>query len=197
MELLSCKLHHTSNKTQQNFTFFRLLSACDLDANAAVLLARSISAAGNLESLDLSQNRCGDAGTVALCRALKGNTKLRKLNLRQNDIGIRGGRELGEMLSSPNLCLQKLNISWNCIKGQGAAALCRGLAENKFLQRLDASWNYFREDSALELGNSLARNKSLLHVNLEHCGVNDVAAVSLSAVETFAGVCLISPLQRY
>jgi Ran GTPase-activating protein (RanGAP) involved in mRNA processing and transport len=134
---------------------------------------------------------------VALCRALKGNTKLRKLNLRQNEIGIRGGRELGEMLSSPNLRLQKLNISWNCIKGQGSAALCSGLGENKFLQRLDASWNYFREDSALELGNALARNKSLLHINLEHCGVNDVAAVSLSVVESFTDIYLISPRPRY
>ena len=124
---------------------FRCLSGCDLDAAAAVLLSRAFSVAANLESLDLSQNRCGDNGTVAICRALSGNTKLVKLNLRQNEIGTRGGKEIGEMLASKGLRLKKLNVSWNSIRGQGASALCKALGDNKFVQRLDASWNFLGE----------------------------------------------------
>jgi Ran GTPase-activating protein (RanGAP) involved in mRNA processing and transport len=149
-----------------------------------MLLSRAISVAGNLESLDLSQNRCGDQGTMAICRALKGNSRLLKLNLRQNDIGMRGGKEIGEMLASTDLRLRKLNVSWNSIKGSGAAAMCKGLSHNKFLHNLDASWNYFREDSALEMGNALACNRALQHINLEHCGVSDVAAVGHSPLSS-------------
>ena len=115
---------------------------------------------------------------MAICRALKASTRLLKLNFRQNDIGACGGKEIGEMLVSTDFRLRKLNVSWNSIKGQGSAAICRGLSRNKFLEHLDASWNCFSDAAALELGNALACNQSLQRANLEHCGVNDVAAVS-------------------
>jgi Ran GTPase-activating protein (RanGAP) involved in mRNA processing and transport len=171
--------------------FSRLLSGCNLDTAAAMLLSRAISVAGNLESLDLSENRCGDQGTMAICRALKGNSRLLKLNLRQNEIGVRGGKEIGEMLASSDLRLRKLNVSWNSIKGSGAAAMFRGLCHNKFLHHLDASWNFFREESALELGNALAFNQALQHINLEHCGVSDVAAVRHSSLSYY---CIMIPI---
>jgi hypothetical protein len=164
-------------ETVSRVMIVRSLSGCDLDAAAAILLSRAFSVAVNLESLDLSQNRCGDHGTVAVCRSLMGNTKLLKLNLRQNEIGSRGGKGIGEMLASPGLRLRKLNVSWNSIRGHGASALFKALGDNKSVQLLDASWNFVGEKCAVELGNALASNKSMLNVNLQHCGLNDVAAV--------------------
>jgi Ran GTPase-activating protein (RanGAP) involved in mRNA processing and transport len=149
-----------------------------LDAAAAVLLARALAAAVNLETLDISQNKCGDNGAVAICHALKGNTRLLKLNLRQNEIGARGGKEIGDLLACPGLRLKKLNVSWNSIRGYGSSALCRAVGANVYLQRLDISWNIVGEESALQLGDALARNKSMFYLNLEHCGINDVSAVS-------------------
>jgi Ran GTPase-activating protein (RanGAP) involved in mRNA processing and transport len=154
------------------------LSGCDLDASAAILLSRALAVAANLQTLDLSQNKCGDSGTLAICHALKGSTSLLKLNLHQNGIGARGGQEIGELLSFSGLRLKKLNVSWNSIRGHGASALCRAVGSNMYLQRLDASWNFLGENSASELGDALARNNSLLYLNLEHCGFNDVSAVS-------------------
>ena len=153
------------------------MSGCELDAAAAVLLSRAISVAANLESLDLSQNRFGDHGSVAICRALTCNTKLLKLNLRHNEIGSRGGKEVGDMLASAGVKLRKLNVSWNSIHGRGASALFKALCVNKYIQHLDASWNFLGERSAVELGDALASNASMLSVNLQHCGLNDVAAV--------------------
>jgi Ran GTPase-activating protein (RanGAP) involved in mRNA processing and transport len=156
----------------------RYLSCCELDAAAAVLLARALAAAVNLETLDISQNKCGDNGAVAICHALKGNTRLLKLNLRQNEIGARGGKEIGDLLACPGLRLKKLNVSWNSIRGYGSSALCRAVGANVHMQRLDISWNIVGEESASELGDALARNKSMFYLNLEHCGINDVSAVS-------------------
>jgi len=52
----------------------------------------------------------------------------------QNEIGLRGGKEIGDMLSSPDLRLKKLNVSWNSIRGHGAAVMCKALATNRCMQ---------------------------------------------------------------
>jgi hypothetical protein len=153
------------------------IAGCDLDSTAAALLAQAISIAHNLELLDVSDNKCGDSGAVAICRSLRDSPTLKTLNLQNNRIGVRGGREIGAMLGSPAMRLKKLNVSWNNIRGAGADAICRAIGSSMFLKQLQASWNAFGESTALELGDALSTNKSLLKLDLAHCGLNDVSAV--------------------
>ena len=50
-----------------------------------------------------------------LCHTLCDNSSITDLNLSRNEIGIKGGIALGEMLQQ-NDTLRMLDLSWNCIR---------------------------------------------------------------------------------
>ena len=89
-----------------------------------------------LQILKLEGLNLRDKGCKIVCKALKKNKTLIDLNLAKNN--IEGNKTLSSYISSTN-SLQKLDLHWNLIRGQGANSLCSALCNNSSLKVLDLS----------------------------------------------------------
>lgn len=120
-----------------------------LGQDGAETLARVVKEAKPpLQELDLSDNHIGDVACELLCDTLSSTCKsLLGLSLSKNNLGqhSRAGVALGTLVSTLQ-GLQAIDLHWNCIYGQGAAALMQGLYDNACqikgqLWRVNLSWN--------------------------------------------------------
>ena len=62
--------------------------------------------------------------------------------------------------------VQSLDLSWNEVRGEGAAAVAELVRENNFLKRLVLASNGLSDDGAAALGRSLAANAGLRELDL-------------------------------
>ena len=77
--------------------------------------------------------------------------------------------------------LKYLDLSWNVLRGVGAAKICQGVARNETLQTLLLGWNGFGSSRGLVSNLSLSILKSQLqHVDLSYNRCNDSAAVVMA-----------------
>merc|ERR1719158_1388526 len=97
-----------------------------ISAVGAAHLAGAVRLNKTLESLVLKFNKIGvdgEAGLASLCRALRGNTSLKHLDLRHNSIsGGIAAQCVGEMLKS-NTALTHLELAWNPLEPTGGQIL--------------------------------------------------------------------------
>lgn len=94
-----------------------------------------------LSELDISHNALADAGVEAVCKALRQNTSLTRLNLAENMVTDAGCRALEGLLSTEhapngdasggrarrNITLTSLDLAWNGIEAQAAVALLKAV----------------------------------------------------------------------
>ncbi|CAG9461263.1 unnamed protein product [Pedinophyceae sp. YPF-701] len=122
---------------------------------AARALAGAVANNRCLVSINLEGNKLYPAGAQALCEALRGNTRLRRLNLARTHIGPEGVAAVAALLAEEDPdsglpALQSLGLADNNVNGDAArllaAALCRG---GRGLQGLDLSRNMSLHDSGL------------------------------------------------
>ena len=98
------------------------LSAQHMSAVSGVLASN----ASTLEGVTLSLNRIGDEGMEKLCDGLQQCTKLKKLELIQNNLTTRSSVNLSNVLSGlPNL--EQLSVDGNDLRDDGIAQLADGL----------------------------------------------------------------------
>jgi hypothetical protein len=107
----------------------------------------------SLEKFDLIDCRLGADGALVLARALGQASSLRRLSLRDRELGQEGLRHILHGLSSPKASLQSLAIShattnnYSDIFGSDFASLFAGCHS---LKELDLSWCYpFRDSNCL------------------------------------------------
>lgn len=101
----------------------------DLDCAAlAVLLTPTRLSA--LTKIDLSYNKLGDGGAMALGRALSGGApRLTKLWLHENSIGSVGFAALSDAMRLGGVpAIEEVRIQHNCVGDQGATSLARAWA---------------------------------------------------------------------
>ena len=96
----------------------------------AVALARALEKDMVLTWLQLQRTKIGDAGATALARALEQNTVLGGLVLEENNIGDVGAIALAQALED-NTVLANLWLTNNKISDVGAMALCRLRKKNR------------------------------------------------------------------
>ncbi|TMW66098.1 hypothetical protein Poli38472_003863 [Pythium oligandrum] len=122
----------------------------------------------NLRTLDLGNNKLGDQAVKTLLQCLVNRCTLESLDLRKNNI-YHAAKAVGELLriTTP---LQKLNLSWNKIRGEPAQYLTKCMMENITLTSLDLSDNTLGNNgnADAELGSCLASNKSLKYLNVSN-----------------------------
>ena len=82
-----------------------------------------------LKSAYFSANSIGDEGTAALSDALKANSTLETLELRNNEIGAAGAQSLAGMLQV-NRALTSLDLRFNGIGAGGAKAIADSLPQS-------------------------------------------------------------------
>eukprot|EP00977_Amphora_coffeiformis_P021596 scaffold9519_cov183-Amphora_coffeaeformis.AAC.12 len=103
-------------------------------------VAKNLSKAKKLKTLDFRKNYIGDIGLQLLCRAMltwENHVQLQRLILSWNNITDVGVYALCQVLKSPRCQLKSLDLSCNGgISDAGFAAICKALRTNKTLERL-------------------------------------------------------------
>ncbi|KAK3539185.1 hypothetical protein QTP86_028803 [Hemibagrus guttatus] len=86
-----------------------------------------------------------------------------------------------------NTGMKSLSLAWNCIRGKGAVALAKGLANqesksmaNIFLQTVDLSYNGLAKEGATALGEELKDNNTLEELNISINRIPPEGAVHLA-----------------
>jgi hypothetical protein len=137
---LSCMVEvsfRSHNRIQQNYTLLEMgMSKLGItDWTSVDLLAPALKIASTIRILDLSCNKIGRDGGVAIFKALHQNQSIKSLKLGCCQILDEGAEAAGEMLVK-NQVLQKLYLEYNGITGTGLEAIARGVLQNSSLLTL-------------------------------------------------------------
>jgi len=123
--------------------------------------------ATDIEVLDLSRNKIGtDLGE-------------KQDDGRRTDVGEVVGIALGEMIEGTD-SLVDVDLSWNSIRGKGAAAIGTAMGHGTTLKRLNLSYNSFCDDGGEAVGQALHTNPILEEVNLSDNRVGERGAFFLA-----------------
>ena len=133
----------------------------------------------SLTSLDLRDNSIDDEGASSLSEALRVNTSLTSLYLSHNYFEHEGARSLSEALRV-NTSLTSLDLSVNSIGAEGASSLSEALRVNTSLTSLDLSVNSIGDEGASSLSEALRMNTCLTSLHLSVNSIGDEGASSLS-----------------
>lgn len=126
-----------------------------------------------LQRLILQKTDIDDFEGEMFVKAIHHSTNLIELNLSINELGNQeilnsvrpntttAPEELGSLLTELYCPIQKLDLSWNVIRLESAAALARSLAVNESLTFLDLSYNCIGPDGGRIIGESLFDNHTL------------------------------------
>ncbi|CAM4584282.1 unnamed protein product [Leuciscus chuanchicus] len=161
------------------------LSKCDLTEESCSALASVLSSDSNLKDLELSNNNLQDSGVKLLSDGLKENCKLERLrlsdcsireggykalasalrsnpshltelDLRGNDPGQSGVKELDDLLQDDSFKLKHIRLSDCSITEEGYKALASALRSNpSHLIELDLRGNYPGQSGVKELSDLL------------------------------------------
>ncbi|KNE59105.1 hypothetical protein AMAG_18099 [Allomyces macrogynus ATCC 38327] len=109
----------------------------------------------------------GDDGAIIVCKAIKGNTFLRRLDLRGNNIQLDGGMAIASFLKV-NHSLQELLLEWNSLGlwDDAMAAIGDALAINSGLVKLDLRNNKIGPTGIEHLAAGLKSNRTLTHLDV-------------------------------
>lgn len=131
-----------------------------LEAEGARILSNILSQAPKtLEKLNIGSNWLGAAGISGISPVFILQPKIKILNLSRNRLGVQGARTLATCIS--NCCsLEILNLKDNQIR-EGIAELMPAIASLPNLQKLNLSFNLLRFEGALSIGASLSLCKNL------------------------------------
>lgn len=124
-----------------------------------------------LESLYLSCNALGDAGTCEIAAGLKVDRSLKRLGLASNCIGVDGTRALVDVLVD-HPALEQLNLGFmkatillggldNVIGDEGATEIARLIQSNTRLRSIDLTFNGISQRGLMKLRDALKSNRTL------------------------------------
>ncbi|XP_020773844.1 leucine-rich repeat-containing protein 45 [Boleophthalmus pectinirostris] len=143
------------------------LSAHSLSADTCSVLSRTLHKNHSVTELLLSDCMLSEEGAIALLTGLIGNTSLKVLDLKGNNLRAAGAEVLGRMLAQNN-SLNRLVLEWNALGlwDEAFSLFCEGLASNSSLKELDLRNNQINPQGASELSQALRRNNSLEMLDL-------------------------------
>jgi hypothetical protein len=115
------------------------LMKCDVEPSGCFSLGSALSNGGNQSLLTLKflyDPTIGSEGCAQLCRGLRTNRTLKRLELGYCGIDAEGARSLGEVIGFQLCGLNRLNLMGNLLGGEGLMSLCEGLRYNRSLTHL-------------------------------------------------------------
>jgi Ran GTPase-activating protein (RanGAP) involved in mRNA processing and transport len=125
----------------------------------------------HLETLNMSCNALGDAGTCEIAAGLKNDKHLKRLVLASNCIGLDGARALVDsLLHHPTL--EQLNLGYmkatillggldNVIGDEGATEIARLIRLNQHIRSIDLTFNGISQRGLMQLRDVLKENRIL------------------------------------
>ncbi|KAF6735105.1 Leucine-rich repeat-containing protein 45 [Oryzias melastigma] len=161
------------------------LSDCMLSEEGAKILLTGLFGNTTVKSLDLKGNNLRSAGAEVLGKLLARNSTLRRLVLEWNALGVweEAFSVFCDGLASNNT-LSHLDLRNNQISHHGAAALALALRRCSSLEELDLRWNNLGLLGGRSLLEALQNNKSI--VKLRAAG-NNIPSDTLKALEQTTG----------
>uniref|UniRef100_A0AAV1T6Q7 Uncharacterized protein n=1 Tax=Peronospora matthiolae TaxID=2874970 RepID=A0AAV1T6Q7_9STRA len=155
-----------------------------LESEGCALVARSLTTNCTVRKLIIRDHDIGDGGAVALSKMLCINTTLEYLELTGNNISDRGAEALAQALYGHD-SLTHLCLENNWISDRGAEALAQAIRCNCTLKSLGLVHNRITGKGAQALLDALDVN---MHLEIVNLGANDVP--------TFVGSQLAATLAR-
>ena len=142
----------------------------------AAFLCDCLKEDNTLQSLKLCENKIFTdesrhmANVVMLTKAIQINTAIQKLDISYNSISDDGAAAISDSLKI-NVSLQELYLASNDITTEGAKKIAEAIQVTKTLQKLDLYYNNIFDDGAAAISDSLKINVSLQEL---HLASNDI-----------------------
>ncbi|XP_060950373.1 leucine-rich repeat-containing protein 45 [Limanda limanda] len=138
------------------------LSGQSLSLDTCSVLARAFQKDITLTDVSLSDCMLSEEGAKVLLTGLCGNTTVKILDLKGNNLKSAGVEVLGTLLTC-NKTLRRLVLEWNALGvwDEAFLAFCQGLASNSMLTQLDLRNNQINHHGATELALALKHNTTL------------------------------------
>ena len=169
LSVSEAELREIARELLHNASLKKLDISCNkLGMEGSVALAEMLSSNKSLTELNLGWCHLPEAGLREIARGLLQNTSLKKLDISCNKPGMEGSVALAEMLSC-NKSLTELNLGLCHLPEAGLREIARGLLQNTSLKKLDISHNNLRMEGSVAVAEMLSCNKSLTELNLEWC----------------------------
>ena len=160
-----------------------------LSINSTRLLATSLAEFDSLKEFALTPQASfqhdpeNEQVASELIQSLSGHSRLRKLDLSRTNLGKLGCSALVDLLRNPSINLRVLDLTYNSLGDEEAAALSSGMAGNVSLKEINLSNNTGITEAGWQalfgtLSNSSCRLERLSLIDND---INDAAAQSLSS----------------
>ncbi|XP_078135299.1 leucine-rich repeat-containing protein 45 isoform X2 [Sander vitreus] len=143
------------------------LSGHSLSADTCSVLARAFQNDTGFTEVVLSDCMLSEEGAKVLLTGLFGNTTVKVLDLKGNNLRSTGAELLGKLLARNNT-LRRLVLEWNALGvwDEAFSLFCDGLASNSVLTQLDLRNNQINHHGASELALALKRNTTVQVLDL-------------------------------
>ncbi|KJE91472.1 hypothetical protein CAOG_009567 [Capsaspora owczarzaki ATCC 30864] len=123
--------------------------------------------------------KIGNDGAQAVAEALKVNTTVTHLDVRENQIGDVGARAIAETLKV-NKTVVEVALSWNQISDAGARAIAETFKVNTNLRWLILYHNQIGDAGAQAIAEALKVNTNLILLYLSVNRIGDIGALALA-----------------
>ena len=144
---------------------------CNLDCDSAYKLQVPVEAMELLETVDLSYNHFGNGGLKCLLECFTKLENLKKLYLRDTEIGGRDVEAICCLLEKDQLHL--LDLSENNLQPQSIKNLSTALHATSCLNTLYLGDSQFDYNSMVVFAKFLERNEGLKNLYLQHCHLSN------------------------
>ncbi|KAM7382272.1 hypothetical protein PAMA_012910 [Pampus argenteus] len=138
------------------------LSGQSLSADTCSVLAKAFQIDTVFTEVSLSDCMLSEEGLKVILTGLFGNTTVKVVDLKGNNLRSTGAEVLGKLLAR-NKTLRRLILEWNALGvwDEAFSLFCEGLASNSTLTHLDLRNNQINHRGACELALGLKRNSTL------------------------------------
>ncbi|XP_034716017.1 leucine-rich repeat-containing protein 45 isoform X2 [Etheostoma cragini] len=143
------------------------LSGHSLSVDTCSVLATAFQNDTGFTEVVLSDCMLSEEGAKVLLTGLFGNTTVKVLDLKGNNLRSTGAEVLGKLLAR-NKTLHRLVLEWNALGvwDEAFSLFCDGLASNSVLTQLDLRNNQINHNGASELALALKRNTTVQVLDL-------------------------------
>lgn len=174
---------HMNTLLQLNFSENRI------GFDGAEALGKALANMKNIESINLASNLLGDLAINEVLIGLQQSSNLKEINFSNNWLGQKQNEcefVTNLALIMANHQLEKLDLSWNNLKGKVAENLIKSLKDNYTLKYLNLSYNLFgvsdseEPPAAIKLADMLQENPTLEELNLSNNLIESKVAFCLA-----------------
>ena len=156
------------------------LRRSNLNSTLTLSLASTLRQMTNLVKLNLSYNPLRNGGSEAIVLTLTELNSLRKLYLKDTEIGILDVKAICTLLKSQNTRLETLDLSENSLSPDCITRLSQALQLNNSLRKINLSFSKFDHESMISFATMLQRNDKLDVLKLKNCDIDNVSASFLA-----------------